>query len=276
MYFKINKDIYTIFAYKNNSMETNNTKTNLTTTYGSGESCTNSNSDNGNNIVEVIQSRLEFMGMSQAQFASSVLATPAQMGIFLRQKGTLSLDSLNKSLSLVGIKLSLYSNRNILAKEVASYLLSKNVSSIDNWSKQDLSLFTHQKSIAYFFDVETKEELVEMECSGIVDVESTFPYFKALVSYYMSLGAKKPTASKAKQTLSSMFNNSTAETLSLVFQRFKKTAVDTATSVTDFVSNVIDSDSATKQVGAFTLFSRTSASSLFAKALEYLKSESKH
>ena len=76
----------------------------------------------GTNIVETIQSRLESMGMSQAQFAECVSATPAQMSIFLREKGTLSIEALNKSLDLVGINLSVYSKRNDLAKEVASFL----------------------------------------------------------------------------------------------------------------------------------------------------------
>ena len=107
------------------------------------------------NIVEAIQTRLESMGMSQAQFAECVSATPAQMSIFLRDKGSLSIDSLNKSLDLVGINLSLYSNRNSLAKQVAAYLLSKNVSSIDNWTKNDLAVFTQQKTISLRFDVKS-------------------------------------------------------------------------------------------------------------------------
>ena len=40
----------------------------------------------GTNIVETIQSRLDSMGMSQAQFAECISATPAQMSIFLREK----------------------------------------------------------------------------------------------------------------------------------------------------------------------------------------------
>lgn len=107
----------------------------------------------GTNIVETIQSRLESMGMSQAQFAECVSATPAQMSIFLREKGTLSIEALNKSLDLVGINLSVYSKRNDLAKEVASFLLSKNVTSIDNWTKTDLTLFTQKQSISLLFDV---------------------------------------------------------------------------------------------------------------------------
>ena len=126
----------------------------------------------GTNIVETIQSRLESMGMSQAQFAECVSATPAQMSIFLREKGTLSIEALNKSLDLVGINLSVYSKRNDLAKEVASFLLSKNVTSIDNWTKTDLSLFAQKQSISLLFDVKDEEDYIEMERSGIIDIES--------------------------------------------------------------------------------------------------------
>ena len=160
------------------------------------------------NIVETIQTRLESMGMSQAQFAECVSATPAQMSIFLRGKGSLSIDCLNKSLDLVGVNLSLYSKRNSLAKQVAVYLQSKNVSSIDNWTKSDLSTFTQNKEIDLFFDIQAEDTYIEIEKSGIIDIESTFPYFKALVSYYMQLDGSKPTASQAKQALATLLNTS--------------------------------------------------------------------
>lgn len=83
------------------------------------------------------------------------------------------------------------------AQEVAKYLIKKNVTSIDNWTKNDLAIFTQQKSISLLFDVKSEEEYVEIEKSGIIDIESTFPYFKALVSYYMSL--KKKSQQPAKQ-----------------------------------------------------------------------------
>ena len=134
------------------------------------------------NIVNTIQTRLESMGMSQAQFAECVSATPSQMSIFLRERGSLSTDCLNKSLDLVGVNLSIYSNRNNVAKEVASLLKSKNVTSIENWSKKDLAIFTQNQAISLLFDVQSEEEYMEIEKSGIVDIESTFPYFKALGS----------------------------------------------------------------------------------------------
>lgn len=115
----------------------------------------------GTNIVETIQSRVELMGMSQAQFAGLVGATPAQMSIFLRDKGSLSIKSLNKSLDLVGVNLDLYNRRVNLAKKVATYLLSKDVTSIDNWTKSDLALFTHEKEITYLFDVKSKRNLMK-------------------------------------------------------------------------------------------------------------------
>lgn len=228
----------------------------------------------GTNIVETIQSRLESMGMSQAQFAECVSATPAQMSIFLREKGTLSIEALNKSLDLVGINLSVYSKRNDLAKEVASFLLSKNVTSIDNWTKTDLSLFTQKQSISLLFDVKDEEDYIEMERSGIIDIESTFPYFKALVSYYMSLNCQKPTASQAKQALISIMSNTNPKEPSITFD---KIAVGAAVGAVAFATPVLGavlaaaSLATNKQVGAFSLFAKTLQNSLFAKGVNFFK-----
>lgn len=233
------------------------------------------------NIAEIIQKRLESMGMSQAQFAECVSATPAQMSIFLRGKGTLSIDCLNKSLDLVGINLSLYSERLMRAQEVAKYLIKKNVTSIDNWTKNDLAIFTQQKSISLLFDVKSEEEYVEIEKSGIIDIESTFPYFKALVSYYMSLKKGKPTASQAKLALTSLFNNSKAAPENTTDKIGKiesgtilgalTLAIPLLTPTVRAVLLTAASLAASKQVGAFSLFTKINRLSLFAKAKEFLK-----
>lgn len=224
----------------------------------------------GTNIVETIQSRLDSMGMSQAQFAECVSATPAQMSIFLREKGTLSIEALNKSLDLVGINLSVYSKRNDLAKEVASYLLSKNVTSIDNWTKSDLSVFTQKQAISLLFDVKDEKEYLEMEQSGIIDIESTFPYFKALVSYYMSLNGQKPTASQAKLALTSIMSNTDCPETSISFENI---AVGALTFASPILGAVLAAASiaTNKQVGAFSLFTKTLNNSLFAKAVNFSK-----
>ena len=228
------------------------------------------------NIVETIQTRLEAIGMSQAQFAECVSATPAQMSIFLRGKGSLSMESLNKSLDLLGIDLSLYSTRNKLAKEIASYLLSKNVSSIDNWSKKDLSLFTQRPIILLLYDVNSEEEYIELEISGIIDIESTFPYFKALISYYMTLDSRKPTASQAKHALATLLSESSENTENLsqhTGNLTAKTVIGAAAITAPILGSVfsVASLAVSKQVGAFSLFSKLNTSSLFAKAMDFIK-----
>lgn len=215
------------------------------------------------NIAKIIQSRLEIMGMSQAQFAQCVSATPSQVGIFLKEKGSLSTDSLNKGLGIVGINLSMYSSRNELAKEVAEFLISKSVSSIDNWSKSDLASFCKRKEICVFFDVESEEQFLSLVKSGLIDVESTFPYFKSLVSYYMYLVGETPTSSQAKHALSNLTNH----------------AIDPAFDLVGLMAPspilrgilALASKTRSKQNGAITLFVKSDKGSLFAKALEFLR-----
>lgn len=192
------------------------------------------------NIVEIIQTRLDSMGTSQAQFAKYISATPSQMCIFLKGKGSLSTESLNKSLEFVGVNLSLYSKRTTLAREVAEYLILRGVSSIDNWSKNELATFTKRDCISLLFDVKSEKEYEELEKSGIIDVESTFPYFKALVSYYMLLNKEKPTASQAKHALESLVD-----------------------------ITVVSSTS--KQMGAFSLYEKTNNPSVYKKALNIIQ-----
>ena len=229
------------------------------------------------NIVETIQTRLESMGMSQAQFAECVSATPAQMSIFLRGKGSLSIDCLNKSLDLVGVNLSLYSKRNSLAKQVAVYLQSKNVSSIDNWTKSDLSTFTQNKEIDLFFDIQTENTYIEIKKSDNIDIESTFPYIKALVSYYMQLDGSKTTASQEKQALATLLNTSD-DSKNETTNQISKLAAGTALGALTFASPILGtvlaaaSLAVSKQVGAFSLFAKTNKSSLFEKAIKFINS----
>ena len=217
------------------------------------------------NIVETIQSRLDLMGMSQARFAEAVSATPSQVGIFLKGKGSLSTESLNKALDVVGIDLSLYTKRTELAKEVASFLLSRHVDSIENWPKSDLAFFTKKKEISCLFDVESKEKLEEMVESGIVDIESTYPYFKALTQYYMGLERSNPTASQAKHAIEAI----TKDNLS----RKILTGVAIGAFLPVAGVGVAAAAMLTKQAGAVSLFTKVIGASLFTKALSYFNKE---
>lgn len=230
------------------------------------------------NIPEVINSRLKSMGMSQAQFAKLINTSPTQIGHFFRGQGSLTTSTLNQSLDLVGIDISMYKKRNDLAKEVATFLISKNVTSIDNWSKEDLARFTNKNEIKLLFDVESKEEFLKIQQSGIIDIESTFLYFKALIAYMISIEGKEPTSSKAKRALDDLLYNHKSRNL----DDKKEMLINTIGKTADVASEVMNNlppitryilngtVEVGKQIGAYSLFSKFVKSSLFSKSLEFL------
>ena len=139
-----------------------------------------------------------------------------------------------------------------------------------------MSVFTKNKLIEHFFDVKSEKEYIEIESSGLIDIESTFPYFKALVSYYMSLNSDKPTASQAKQALSSMSNGQVKNTGSCTLQieKFISGATFGALAIASPIVGSVFATAAlaiSKQVGAFSLFSKSHTSSLFAKGIDFIK-----
>lgn len=221
------------------------------------------------NIVNIISSRLKLMAISQAQTAGKIGATPAQFGLFLKEKGNLSVKSLNKCFELTGIDLSIYENRNVLAKEVAKILRNKQVVNIDNWSKEELIGFTGKKELELFFDVKDEDYYQRIVDSGCVDYESTFPFIKALIGYNLAINDGNLTSSAARQALERIMPPSVLEEV--------KCDIDKSDNVFG-VGAVIGSAVVAlagwtlfKQFGASTLFSKTSKLSLNTKALFNLK-----
>ena len=197
-------------------------------------------------ILEVVKTRLEIMGTSQAQFARCVSVTPAQMGLFLRDKGSLTEKSLIKIMDFIGINIPMYSERLGLAKDIANYLKLRGITNIDNWTKEELVSFTKKNQILVFFDVKSKKLYKTLLESRKVDMESTFPYFKALVSYILSLEDDRTTASDAKTKLENLLSHS----------------------IDSDIKDKIDIDFHRTQCGALTLFS-----SLHEKAIEFIEED---
>ena len=220
-------------------------------------------------IVSVIKSRLEIMGMSQAYFAKTINTTPTQMSIFLREKGSLTTERLNKSFDELGINISVYNKRNELAKEVAAQLIDKNVSSIDNWDKDFLSKFSGKTAILQLIDVKSKEEFLEIERCGIIDLESTYPFFKALVTYYMMLENDNPTASQAKTALSLIFGHKNEKAKNNLIKT-TLTVGAAAALVNPIVGGLGTAIAIGLQCGAMSLFKKGEENTLYTKALEYL------
>lgn len=224
-----------------------------------------------NDIVKTIQSRLDLMGTSRAHFAEQIHATPQQFAICLCRKGSLSIDSLNKAFDLIGVDLSIYTKRNDLAKEVATVLLSKGVDTIDNWSKDALIAVTGKNELSLLFDVRSSEEFMAIKDSGIIDIESTFPYFKALVQYHMKLERSNPTASQAKRVLENLTKDKLSRNI------LAGVAIGALMPISPIIAGagVVSAAASmlSKQVGAISLFTKAIGTSLFTKALSYFNKE---
>ena len=220
-------------------------------------------------ITNVLATRLRTMGMSQAQFAEQVSATPAQVSIFFRKQGSLSVDALNKGFDLTGVNVSMFDKRIKFASEIASFLKSKGIQNIDNWTKQDLANFTQKKEIKYFFDVEDQDELVAILSSDLIDYESTFPYIKSLISYFLKTENTSLTSSAAKSALTKLIDDSNDKRSSAV-NAISTIAMGLIGGVA--IGAVAAGFAAKKSIqsGASSLFSRISENSLVAKCLEYL------
>ena len=129
------------------------------------------------------------------------------------------------------------------------------------------------------------EEYIKLEESGIIDIESTFPYFKALVSYYLSLNAVKPTASQAEQALLKLQSTTPNNDKDSLKQNekvgsFANMALGVILPIAGILaaaySTKVESrqNGESKQFGALSLFAKSimpEMFSLFAKAMEYIK-----
>lgn len=222
-------------------------------------------------ITKTITNRIRAMGMSQAQFAECISATPAQVGLFLKHQGSLSTESLNKCFDLIGINLDICSKRLSLAREVAEFLKSKSIANIDSWTKDDLSNFTQRPEIRLFFDIKDQQQYIDILSSGVIDIESTFPYLKASIAYFLKVSDSNITSNKAKDALRKLMDEQKNE--KTVINRSAATLAIGAIAATLFpVVGVAATVAMTtcRQVGAYTLFTNTAKDSLFAKSIDYV------
>ncbi len=239
----------------------------------------------------IIEQRMNLMGISQRNFAETVGATQAQLSIFLKgekESAFLSPNVLDASLMLVGINPTLYTTRFDLARKVAEILKSAKVENIDMWSKDQLTAFTGIKEISCFFDVESKKDFEALLESGVIDYESTYIYFRTLVSYMIGTGnGDKITASTATKLAGEILEDSyrkyvPAAAAAIPFMFFGPigkvvsaglSAISAGMNAYDKISGDTSESTEEKigsQAGVFTLFQKT-GTSLIGKALSLLK-----
>ena len=140
-------------------------------------------------IPEVIKSRMEVVGLTQAKLSETIGCTPTQLGLFLKDEASLNRTSLEKCFENLGIPLNSISRRIELAKLVAEKLSSYSIEDIAQMDRKKMIILTGLKDLIALPEV-TKEEFETMISSGIADYESTFQYFKSLVLQFRQMPSK--------------------------------------------------------------------------------------
>lgn len=140
-------------------------------------------------IPEVIKSRMEVVGLTQAKLSEAIGCTPTQLSLFLKDEASLNRTALDKCFDILGISLTSVSNRIELARRVAGLLSSFPIEDIAKMSRAKMIETTGLKELLALPEV-TKEEFEMMISSGIADYESTFQYFKSLVLQFRQLPSK--------------------------------------------------------------------------------------
>ena len=248
-------------------------------------------------VSEIVANRLRLMGTSQAQIAKEIGTNPTQMGVFLKGKGKLSDEILGKCLEVVGIDLSIYDARIIKATEVATLLLNKNITQLDQLKKEDFINLTGMKELMVLVDVDSIEAYNAILESKLVDPESTFPYFKSLVEYILNIQIQSEKREiyelyqSTKKKVETIIKDEDAiwdreYQIHRIHAELKKTLIKTKiesmmmkitsnlakTSLESFVGNE-SSDNTPKRIqrGSILLFSKQAKQSLNEKAIEYTR-----
>ena len=240
-------------------------------------------------IIEVIASRLQLMGSSQSFIAEEIGTNPTQLGVFLKDNGTLPNKALNNILEIVGIDLEFYERRNQLANRVVKILKENGVTTIDKWSRKQIIEFTEIKDLELLIDIKDEETYKRLLDSKLIDVESTFPYFKALVSYKLNLEGEKTTSKTANKALLKTFGSKFGIASLMAARMASRAGVIGAAALGPVIGAAAlgavalgaaafepeDDNQRKIQKGSINLFSKSHLESLNTKAFQYIEKEVK-
>ena len=137
-------------------------------------------------IQQIIKKRMNLLGLSQKELADKAGLTKAQMSMFLKGSSSLSQKSIERLFNILDINISMYDHRFDLAKEVAQSFIEQGLTDEDvfTMSKKTMSNKSKKREVLLFFDID-EHNVDEVVKTGIVDYESTFVFFKAMVVQMM-------------------------------------------------------------------------------------------
>ena len=145
-------------------------------------------------ITEDINNRLKITGLTNAKLADLISTSPAQVSLFLRDKSMLNITCLQKCFDVLGIDTGIYTRRFNLALNIAEKLKKEyTLAQVAEMSKDKMILITGEQQLVQLLDV-NRDEFEKICKVGLIDFESTYPFFKSMVIQLMETGGKTTTA----------------------------------------------------------------------------------
>ncbi|WP_148476873.1 hypothetical protein [Parabacteroides johnsonii] len=151
-------------------------------------------------IIEDIKTRMKLTGMTNTQLSSLIDSSQAQISLFFKGEGaSLKINSLQKCFDELGMDTGIYTRRYELAIRAAERLKKNSIEKVSLLSKEEMVNATKLEQINQFIDVDF-QEFQKIKEAGIVDIESTYPFFRTTVLQLMGTGAQ-PTKSSVNTSL---------------------------------------------------------------------------
>lgn len=164
---------------------------------------------------EDIKQRMILLGVTNSQLSELTHATQAQLSLFFKKgsRASLKTEHLQSCFDALGIETSVYTKRYELAKKVAAGLKNKtklSLSEVCALSKAEMAKVSGCDEVRLFPDV-NYDEFMHIRKTGVIDPESTYPFFRTMVMHVMGMlpdgrvvKGKDPTSKDAENSLLKM------------------------------------------------------------------------
>lgn len=136
-------------------------------------------------LEELIKERMMTAGLTRAKLSQLIGCTPTQLGQFLKSEQSLNTKTIDKCLEILGVPLKTYNKRLAVAKKAAEKLSSYSSEDVVKMTREQMVEATDIKAIKSLPDI-TLEEYQDMLEYEIADYESTFPFLKSLVLFFLN------------------------------------------------------------------------------------------
>lgn len=155
-------------------------------------------------IIEDIKNRMKLTGMTNTQLSSLIDSSQAQLSLFFKGEGaSLKINSLQKCFDELGIDTGIYTRRYELALKAAECLKKKfSVEEVSLLSRREMAQLTQLEQINQLIEVDL-QGFQKIKEGGIIDIESTYPFFRTTVLQLMGTGTQ-PTKTSVNASLANM------------------------------------------------------------------------